>query len=297
MKKVISRESSGIRLEDIQIRDPYFLLEGGAYYLYGSTDKDIWRGGTGFDAYRGGGTEELDGPFPVFRPDAGFWSEKNFWAPEVYPLNGAYYMFATFKPKAGRRGTAVLRAENPLGPFVPITDEPVTPPERECLDGSLWIENETCYMAFCHEWQQIGDGTVCAMRLSPDLTKAAGEPVTLFAASSAPWAYPLAGRAPGSYVTDGPNLLRGPDGALYMLWSSFGADGRYCLGYARSDSGGLFEPWEQQPEPLVSGGGHGMFFRDESERLYIAFHSPNDTPNERCQVRGAAIKGGKLFLL
>ena len=41
-----------MRISDIQIRDPFVVEEDGAYYLFGSTDKNIWEGaGTGFDGY------------------------------------------------------------------------------------------------------------------------------------------------------------------------------------------------------------------------------------------------------
>ena len=39
------------------------------------------------------------GPFPVFSPDRDFYSEENFWAPEVHPFRGKYYMFASFLRK------------------------------------------------------------------------------------------------------------------------------------------------------------------------------------------------------
>ena len=272
------------KLNDIQIRDPFILREGETYYLYGSTDKDIWRSiGTGFDVYRtSGDLEAFEGPFPVFRPPEGFFAEKNFWAPEVYRYEEGYYMFATFLPAHGRRGTAVLRANSPMGPFVPLTNEPITPGGWECLDGTLFVEDNVPYMVFCHEWQQIGDGQICAMPLTKDLTKAAGKPKTLFAASEAPWAKPLTGRAPGSYVTDGPFFYRAKSGALLMLWSSFGEDGGYCIGVAVSQSQRLLGPWEQQPKPLYAAdGGHGMLFDTADGQLYLAIHTPNNTPMER----------------
>jgi hypothetical protein len=37
---------------DIRIRDPFVVPENGCYYLFGSTDKDIWKSrATGFDVY------------------------------------------------------------------------------------------------------------------------------------------------------------------------------------------------------------------------------------------------------
>jgi len=291
-----------MKLDQIQIRDPFVLTHEGFYYLYGSTDPDIWRGpGIGFDVYRGaapGVFDDFEPAAPAFRPPDGFWSHTNFWAPEVYFRDGVFVMFATFKPDAGRRGTAVLTASSPLGPFVPLSDGPVTPPDWECLDGTLFIDDGgDPWMVFCHEWQQVGDGQICAMRLTPDLRAAGSDPEVLFTASQAPWAAPLANRAPGSYVTDGPNLRRLDDGSLAMLWSSFDARGQYCLGVATSANGDLMGPWQQSAQPLYDDdAGHGMIFESFDGRLYLAVHSPNDTPNERARFVGLTQKDGTLTL-
>jgi hypothetical protein len=120
------------------------------------------------------------------------------------------------------------------------------------------------------------------MPLTGDLKQAAAGPALLFRASEAPWAYELQGRAPGSYVTDGPFMHRTGNGALLMLWSSFGRDGSYCIGTAHSQDGTLTGPWTQSNSPLYTAdGGHGMIFHGEEGTLYLAIHRPNQTPFER----------------
>jgi GH43 family beta-xylosidase len=293
-----------MHLRDIQIRDPFVVALAGNYYLYGSTDKDIWRStGVGFDLYTSqGGLEEFEGPFPVFRPPAGFWSVTNFWAPEIHRYQNAWYMFATFKPKEGRRGTAILKSSGGAneaslrGPFIPWSEGPVTPPDWECLDGTFYIDAQgQPFMVFCHEWLQVGDGEIRAMPLSADLKRASGAPELLFRASEAAWAKPLPNRAPGSYVTDGPNLFTGQDGTLFMLWSSFGEDERYRIGTARSENGLIRGPWAQDSEPLYAAdGGHGMIFRSHEGKLLLAIHSPNRTPLERARFIEIEERGGWL---
>ncbi|MDR2101223.1 MAG: glycoside hydrolase family 43 protein [Treponema sp.] len=278
-----------MNLRDIQIRDPFILREGNRYYLFGSTDKDIWQGeAQGFDVYvSDGDLAEFEGPFPAFRPPRDFWSVKNFWAPEVHPYQGFYYMFATFKPKEGRRGTAILRGDKPLGPFIPWSTGPVTPPDWECLDGTLYVdENGRPWMVFCHEWVQVGDGEMNLIPLSADLKTAAGEPTLLFRASEAPWAAPLSlavsRNRPGCYVTDGPNFYRAENGRLLLLWSSFNEAGSYCIGAAVSETGLVTGPWKQEEKPIFSGdGGHGMIFRSPEGKRYLAVHTPNQSPRER----------------
>lgn len=278
------------RLSDIQIRDPFVLREHDTYYLFGSTDKDIWHSpGVGFDAYRGAGPTiptELEGPFHVFRPPAGFWSRTNFWAPEVHRYRNEHYMLATFLPTSGHRGTAVLRStKGALGPYEEWSTGPVTPAEWECLDGTLFVDgHDDPWLVFCHEWVQVGDGEVCAVRLTPDLRSAAGEPLVLFTGSEAPWAAVQEGRPPHdhAYVTDGPFLHRYADGRLSTLWSSYGPDGNYLIGEAFSETGLVTGPWRQSRCPLYDAdAGHGMLFRSSSEDLYLAIHTPNDSPRER----------------
>ena len=44
-------------------------------------------------------------------------------------------------------------------------------------------------MVFCHEWLQVQDGQICAIRMEEDLSDSIGEPVILFRASEAPWRF------------------------------------------------------------------------------------------------------------
>lgn len=271
------------RISEIQIRDPFILSHDNMLYLYGSTDKNIWKApASGFEVYRSSGDlKNFDGPYPAFTPKEDFWSNENFWAPEVYFYKGGFYMFATFKPKDGRRGTAVLRSESPLGPFVPWSSGPVTDARWECLDGSLYIEDGKPWMIFCHEWQQVHDGEICAVPLTEDLRQADGEPTLLFCASEARWSKPLPKRAGENYVTDGPFMYKTSGGDLLMLWSSFGETGNYCIGTARSDNGKLSGRWIQSKMPIYEAdGGHGMLFKIGG-KLYLAIHTPNTTPDER----------------
>jgi beta-xylosidase len=275
----------------IQIRDPFILPvpAEGAYYLFGTTGRNCWHGpADGFDCYRSRDLSEWEGPLPAFRPAPSFWSTTNFWAPEVHSFNGQYYMFASFKAEHRYRGTQILRSANAAGPYEPLTEGPITPADWECLDGTLHVDSEgNPWIVFCHEWVQVHNGAIYAMRLTYDLKASAGRPVHLFNASEAPWVrrpeWPDEGakfQFP-TYVTDGPFLFRNQAGVLLMLWSSTGTKG-YAMGIARSDSGTIAGPWRQDAEPLwAEDGGHGMIFRTFDGRLFVTFHAPNNTPMER----------------
>lgn len=265
---------------DICIRDPFILLDKDSevYYLYGTTDKNVWSGNaTGFDAYSSKDLNNWDGPFSVFRPTADFWATKQYWAPEVYKYNNNYYMFASFKSEDKCRGTQILLSETPLGPFLPLTEEPVTPKNWECLDGTLYIdESNNPWMIFCHEWVQVKDGELCAIQLSKDLRESISDPITLFTASEAKWT-----RGNVDYVTDGPFLYKDHQGNLLMLWSSMGEKG-YAIGVSRSESGSIIGPWIHDDEPFFNeNGGHGMMFKTIANELILTFHSPNSQSDER----------------
>ena len=272
-----------IHKSNIHIRDPFVvpMPEERKYYIYGTTDPDCWRPpGIGFDAYSSKNLEDWEGPYEAFRPEPGFWADRNFWAPEVHRHNGRYFMFASFKAEDVCRGTQVLVADDLKGPFRLHSDGPVTPKDWECLDGTLYVDDDgDPWMVFCHEWVQVGDGEMCAMRLTRELDKAAGEPIRLFYASDAPWVsdYP----EKSQFVTDGPFIYRAENGELLMLWSSFHRR-RYAQGVARSSSGEITGPWRQDPEPLYAeDGGHGMLFRTFEGRLMLTLHTPNDFTLER----------------
>lgn len=284
--------------EHLQIRDPFIfpMPSESRYYLFGTTDTNPWNErGNGFEAYI---TEDLihfDGPHSVFSPPSGFWGTHDYWAPEVHRYRGMYYMFASFKSTQRRRGTQILSSASILGPYAPLENQAVTPFEWECLDGTLFVDRaEHPWIVFCHEWVQIHDGTVCAMRLSEDLTQAISDPLVLFHASEACWSSAIQ-RRDGSgvcdaHVTDGPFLQRLHDGTLIMLWSSI-TDYGYAMGQAHAPNGRIEGPWIQNKVPLITeDGGHGMIFTDFSGHLNVVYHTPNTTPHERLACSKVSIR-------
>lgn len=260
--------------EDIHIRDPFIVPvpEKRFYYMYG-TNGGIAGEGQKFWVYKTEDLESFSDPILIFDGAAiGFWADRQYWAPEMHRYDGKYYLFASFKAKGKCRGTQILVSDSPEGPFLPLTEYPVTPAEWECLDGTLWVEDGVPYIVFCHEWEQVGDGEIWAMPLTADLKSSAGEPRLLFRASDSPYVneYPRA----NCYVTDGPFLFREGD-ALKMLWSSF-RDGRYIVLEAESESGSVLGHWKQFDSRFSIDGGHAMLFYALDGKRMIALHSPND---------------------
>ena len=279
-------------LNDINIRDPFILADDGHYYMYGTRGASTWGCGTGFDVYVSDNLESWSGPHECFARPADFWADRNFWAPEVHKYRGRYYMLASFKSETACRGTQILVADTPMGPFRLHSDGPVAPRDWECLDGTLYVDAQgTPYMVFCHEWLQVHDGGMCAIQLSDDLTHSVGEATTLFHASEPAWAK----QGAKDYVTDGPFIYTTASGRLIMLWSSSAADG-YCEGLTYSD-GDIFGPWKHDERLLFSrDGGHGMLFKTFDGQLMFVLHQPNNTPDERPRLIYVCEKDDTLWV-
>ena len=284
-----------MKRSEIHIRDPFVLVHNGQYYLYGTRGATCWGLADGFDVYVSADLEDWSGPHEVFHNDGSFWADRNYWAPEVHQWQGAFYMFASFKSETTHRGTAILRAESPMGPFVPHSDGCVTPSDWESLDGTFYVSKEgKPYMVFCHEWVQAGDGEICYIPLTDDLRAPCGEPVLLFHASDAPWArWMHHSSGVDGCVTDGPFLWRTENGTLLCLWASF-SQGGYTEGLAVSDNGEIDGRFTQIDPLFMEDGGHGMVFRALDGQLYMTLHSPNHHPDERPFFYPIRDEGGRL---
>lgn len=229
---------------------------------------------------------------PIFEPYSSFWGSLDFWAPEIHFWRGKWYLVSSFRSPGGCRGCQFLEADSIKGPYTAKVNHPATPEDWHCLDGTLYEDrNGNPWMVFCHEWSQVQDGQMCAIRMKEDLSDSVGEPIILFRASEAPWKFtddralwnltdpqPEIGWA---RITDGPYLYRAKNGELLMVWSSY-SNTAYTCGYARSLSGEITGPWVQEPEPLFAlDGGHSMLFRRFDGTLMMTLHSPNRQGKER----------------
>ena len=264
---------------EINIRDPFVLVENGTYYMYGTRAAHFGNGTGGFDVYTSADLLTWSDPIPCFDSVKYGMNRGVNWAPEVHVYKGAYYMFATFTREDGLHATYVLRSSSPLGPFVPYGDRELTPAGWECLDGTLWVSEEgTPYLVFCHEHTQISDGSICTVRLSEDLKRPVGEPTLLFKASESGVAEAIPFGGGMNYVTDGPFMFTSSAGELFMIWSSF-IGGKYVELNVRFADGKLGTDFCHLDPLYTDDGGHGMIFRS-GDRVWLTFHTPNASGHE-----------------
>lgn len=288
-------------LDSFFLRDPFVLADDGVYYMYGtkystgyftvlsSTDMVTW---------------EKHAPcFSVSDPECvgedRFWGRADQpWAPEVYKYTykgeTAYYMFATFLgtetvgSNPGVRGTAIFKADTPLGPFREWSDGAVTKAGHDCLDGTLYMENGVPYMIYCHEYTCDSDtckddmGSMVYVQLSEDLKTTVGEHKEFFEAkeyTNYNWYDTTINKKTNSKVTDGPFVYTTGEGQKYLLWSTFKDDEYIQIATpftALDDIDVTNDTILLYGEGTVgNSGGHGMIFEDFDGRDILVLHTPN----------------------
>ena len=116
--------------------DPFILLHDGVYYAYGTHSNK------GIEFYT---SDDLltwkYGGLALNKEDS--WADRWFWAPEIYFVNGKFYMYYS-----ADEHICVAVADSPTGPFVQDKKEPMIADEK-CIDNSLFIDdNGTPYLSF-----------------------------------------------------------------------------------------------------------------------------------------------------
>ncbi len=267
-------EAYPIKRKDLFVRDPFILVYEGKYYMYGTGLSN----GAGYGCVVSEDLENWSERIQVFAPSADFDGYADFWAPECHYYNGSFYLFATYRSRASeKRGTAIFKASAPTGPFELITDGHITPKERDCIDGTLYVDEDgQPWMVYVNEWtsEPDGVGAMAVAKLSDDLTHFVSEPKVLFKADGHLWT--------DRHVTDGPFLYRTSKGELLMLWSNIIDKKGYAVGLAISDNGKVDGNWLHHSSALYKkdlkneyDGGHPMLFYTLDGQLMMSIHSPN----------------------
>ena len=149
----------------IRIRDPFVLPDPAAkvYYIYGSTNRGLSPSDARKEVvvYKTRDLEDWASRSRHGRSRRGTGGGRPS-GPRRTPLPGQVYLFVTLtssdtlptpagRPPNVKRGTEILVADRPEGPFTPFGHGPQTPPDWMSLDGTLYVEDGVPYMVFCHE--------------------------------------------------------------------------------------------------------------------------------------------------
>ncbi len=259
-----------LKTSEIHIRDPYILPYEGKYYLYGTDGASAFSGNMdSFHVYVSEDLENWTKPYEIYRKTSDFWADHEYWAPEVYVIDGTFYMYASMGGSSRtNKGIQLFKSDSPLGPFVPASEYPFTPESDDDIDATLYVEDGIYYMVY----SQGTDG-IYAVELNSTYDGFKTEQFQLFDVKNNGWA--VTGFL-GQILNDGPCFYKTKSGRLLCLYSTM-ADTGYNMGIAASDNGKLNGNWSFISEKLLSegDGGHCMIFTDFDGNTRICYHTPN----------------------
>ena len=187
----------------IAFGDPYVLYASdGKYYMYGTGGgaKD------GFAAYSSHDLVDWSPEGQVYYGNTDdSWGIGAFWAPEVYQVNGKYYMFYSAQWRYNPTNElenfliGVAVADSPTGPFKDLTNKPLFDPGYPIIDANVFFDDDgkvylyysrACYkhpveseiadLARQKGWfEEIEESWIYGVEINPDFSGTVGEPVLI----------------------------------------------------------------------------------------------------------------------
>ncbi|MGK6349849.1 glycoside hydrolase family 43 protein [Parapedobacter sp. DT-150] len=246
--------------------DPFILLHEDTYYAYGTSAED------GIAVYT---SDDLltwesapTGRLALHKDDS--WGDRWFWAPEVYQVNGTFYMYYT-----ADEHICVATSDNPLGPFRQDVQQPMLAEEKS-IDNSLFIDDDgKPYLYF----DRFNDGlNIWVAELEADLKTIKPATMKPCIHVSQEWEEVWPRVNEGAFVVK-------HEGVYYMTYSANSYESPfYGIGVATATHpNGLWtkyagNPILQKPGDLV-GVGHSAMFKDKAGALRIVFHAHHSETN------------------
>ena len=244
--------------------DPFILYWEGTYYLYSTNAPN--------DGYKVFTSTDL-----VNWTDRGFCLRNGavygsptpsggYWAPEVYHIDGRFYMFYTVSENIG-----VAVADSPLGPFKKYSEGFLFPGKR-AIDANLFIDDDGqmyLYYVIANNGNDIYGAKFDFKTLTVSDEK------LIISPTPNTWEYiGNAGR-----VAEGPCMIK-HNGYYYLTYSANGYPSHdYAIGCAVASSPlGDFERYEDNPilskSPAldVYGPGHHSMFYTPGGELIMVYH-------------------------
>jgi len=251
----------------VALGDPFILYHQGLYYAYGTQSPDGIVVFTSEDMIHWSVPILEHGQLALYKNDV--WGERWFWAPEVYSVNGKFYMYFS-----ADEHICVATSNSPLGPFIQDNKAPIR--EEKSIDNSLFIDDDgKAYMYFV----RFNDGNnIWVAEMTDDLQGIKSETLAHCFSVSQRWEEVQA------RVNEGPFVIK-HKGLYYMTYSANHFESqKYGVGYATAES--PMGPWSkyehnpilQSPGELV-GAGHSALFYNEEGELFKVFHAHRDIQN------------------
>lgn len=253
--------AQNVPCQKVPLADPFILLYRGMYYAYGTHAAD------GIEVYTSKDLKSWDKSENLALHKNDSFGEKWFWAPEVYHVNGKFYMYYS-----AEEHICVAVSDSPLGPFRQVEQKPMLE-EEKAIDNSLFIDdNGKAYLFFV----RFNDGNnVWVGELENDLMTFKKETMHHCISVSQPWeeVWPR--------VNEGPFVIK-HNGIYYMTYSANSYESPfYGVGCATATN--IMGEWTKYPDnPLLQkpgnlvGVGHNSLFWDKDGNLRIVFHAHHD---------------------
>ncbi len=254
--------SQTIETAYLPIADPYVLLHDGTYYAYGTGD--LPDGSQGIACFTSKDLTNWKRAGAALRASDSY-ADRWFWAPEVYHVNGKFYMFYS-----ADEHICVATSDSPEGPFRQSEQKPIW--NEKSIDTDLFIDDDgTPYLYFV----RFTDGNVIwVAEMEKDLMSIKTETLRQCVKAEEPW------ETVQAKVAEGPSVLK-KDGKYYMLYSANDYQSQlYGVGYATSDS--PMGPWtkyggnpilQKVPSAGLVGTGHGAPFQTVDGKWKYIFHA------------------------
>lgn len=249
----------------VPLGDPFIMFWNGLYYAYGTQSPNGIVVYISEDMLNWTISEQSNG---LALNKADVWAERFFWAPEVYHINGKFYMYYS-----ADEHICVATSDSPLGPFKQDVQQPMIDGEK-CIDNSLFIDDDGKPFLF---FDRFDDGlNICVAELEDNLITIKPATIKKCIHVSQEWEQIWPRVNEGSFVIK-------HNGTYYMTYSANSYESPfYGVGFATAQA--VTGPWTkyennpilQKPGELV-GVGHSAMFTDKEDKLRIVFHAHAST--------------------
>ncbi|MCF0055051.1 family 43 glycosylhydrolase [Dyadobacter sp. CY356] len=233
-------------------------------------------------------------PVTVFSAPATGGNSRDIWAPELYFVNGKWYIYYTGSDGNDREHRLwVLENENPDPTQGTWTDKgklSTQPADLWSIDATLFQHNNSLYLIW--SGRPFAGG-------STDLTQnlyisKMSDPFTLTGSTVLISSPQFDWEKRGFAVNEGPEILISPNGKIHLVYSaSYCGDDRYSLGLMNLKDGSdpvSAASWTKSDAPVFTGlasanaygAGHNSFFKSrDGKEDWIIYHA-NSASGQGC---------------
>ena len=254
----------------ILLADPTIFYHDGSYYLYGTSGHDSNRG---FEVYVSKDltswkrSEKNDG-YALKKGDS--YGDKGFWAPQVFELEGTFYMAYT-----ANEHIAIATSDSPLGPFNQAEKKDLEAPVKQ-IDPYVFIDDDG--KKYLYHVRLTEGNRLFVAELKDDFSGIKEETLTYCFHAEEPWENT---QNVDWTVSEGPAIIKHKDLYYFIYSANDFRNPDYAVGYATSKS--PLGPWTKslgnpifdKSDAGINGPGHGDYFVDAKGKLQYVLHTHN----------------------